>query len=91
MAPHPTGLNLRSGTLAALLLLGIAHRALISRDFVRSGILEVYLKAAVYAVLAAAVGAIVGSLFDSNGTHSHAQTLALLVAVAAAVWRISEG
>lgn len=53
--------------------------------------MDVYLKAAVYALFAAGGGAIVGSLFDSGADHVHAQTLAILAGIVAFGWRVKQG
>jgi len=50
-----------------------------------------HFKAAVYAIFAAATGAIMGGVLDSHGEHFHAQVLALLAGGLIYVWRYHEG
>jgi hypothetical protein len=52
---------------------------------------NVYFKAAVYALFAAAGGAIIGSLFDGHGDHTHAQTLAIMAGGLTYAWQYYEG
>jgi hypothetical protein len=53
--------------------------------------LVLHFKCAVYAVFAAATGAIVGGLFDTYGEHTHAQALAILAGGLTYAWRYHEG
>jgi hypothetical protein len=53
--------------------------------------MSMYLKAAVYALFAAAGGATLGSLFDDLGEHTHAQTVALFAGFGAFIWRVTRG
>ena len=50
-----------------------------------------HFKAAVYAIFAAATGAIMGGVLDTHGEHFHARGLALLAGGLIYVWRYHEG
>jgi hypothetical protein len=53
--------------------------------------MEIHFKAAIYAIFAASGGAIFGSLLDSHGNHTVAQTAAIFCAVGVYAWRLDRG